>query len=246
MTKLLSSIIAKILEIIYLTVSKIGTEPKSISYFAISILILTLIYKLVMMPVTISNIKMQKLNAKFQPELKKLEAKYKHDPQLYQQKVMEFQREMGYNPLASCLPMLIQVLIIWALFPVMREPLKYLELSKDINLNFFWIKDITVANSKDLILPILLALTQFLFTKMMTPKMPQDDNNNNPMQGMNFAMQYAMPIMFFFFARNYQPALSIYWITGNIIEMIFRFFIMKNDDEEVVLNNKDSKKGNKK
>ncbi len=242
MTKLLSSIIGKILEVIYLTVSKIGNEPKNISYFAISILILTLIYKLVMLPVTISNIKMQKLNAKFQPELKKLEAKYKHDPQLYQQKVMEFQREMGYNPLASCLPMLIQILIIWALFPVMREPLKYLELSKDINLNFFWIKDITVANSGDLILPIALALTQFLFTKMMTPKMPQDENN--PMQGMNFAMQYAMPIMFFFFARNYQPALSIYWITGNIIEMIFRFFINRKGDEEVE-SNKEIKKGKK-
>ena len=242
MTKLLSSIIGKILEVIYLTVSKIGNEPKNISYFAISILILTLIYKLAMLPVTISNIKMQKLNAKFQPELKKLEAKYKHDPQLYQQKVMEFQREMGYNPLASCLPMLIQILIIWALFPVMREPLKYLELSKDINLNFFWIKDITVANSKDLILPIALALTQFLFTKMMTPEMPKDENN--PMQGMNFAMQYAMPIMFFFFARNYQPALSIYWITGNIIEMIFRFFINRNEKEEVV-STKEIKKGKK-
>lgn len=242
MTKLLSSIIGKILEVIYLTVSKIGTEPNSISYFAISILILTLIYKLAMLPVTISNIKMQKLNAKFQPELKKLEAKYKHDPQLYQQKVMEFQREMGYNPLASCLPMLIQILIIWALFPVMREPLKYLELSNDINLNFFWIKDITVANSGDLILPIALALTQFLFTKMMTPEMPKDENS--PMQGMNFAMQYAMPIMFFFFARNYQPALSIYWITGNIIEMIFRFFINRNKEEEVV-STKEIKKGKK-
>ena len=242
MTKLLSSIIGKILEVIYLTVSKIGNEPKSISYFAISILILTLIYKLAMLPVTISNIKMQKLNAKFQPELKKLEAKYKHDPQLYQQKVMEFQREMGYNPLASCLPMLIQILIIWALFPVMREPLKYLELSNDINLNFFWIKDITVANSGDFILPIALALTQFLFTKMMTPEMPKDENN--PMQGMNFAMQYAMPIMFFFFARNYQPALSIYWITGNIIEMIFRFFINRKKEEEVV-STEEIKKGKK-
>ncbi|MDO5018360.1 MAG: YidC/Oxa1 family membrane protein insertase [Lagierella massiliensis] len=240
MTKLLSSIIGKILEVIYLTISKIGSEPESISYFAMSILILTLLYKLVMLPVTLSNIKMQKLNAKFQPELKKLEAKYKHDPQLYQKKVMEFQREMGYNPLASCLPMLIQILIIWALFPVMREPLKYLELSKDISLNFFWIEDITVKNSGDLILPTLLALTQFLFTKLNMPKTNQGENN--PMQGMNFAMQYAMPVMFFFFARNYQPALSIYWITGNIFEMIFRFFIDKKEDKEVVVSTKDDKK----
>ncbi|WP_300409297.1 YidC/Oxa1 family membrane protein insertase [Lagierella sp.] len=245
MTKLLSSIIGKILEVIYLTISKIGSEPESISYFAMSILILTLIYKLAMLPVTLSNIKMQKLNAKFQPELKKLEAKYKHDPQLYQQKVMEFQREMGYNPLASCLPMLIQLLIIWALFPVMREPLKYLELSKDINLNFFWIKDITVKNSGDLILPTLLALTQFLFTKMNMPKTTPGEENN-PMQGMNFTMQYAMPIMFFFFARSYQPALSIYWIFGNIIEMIFRFFIGKSQEEEVVITKKDKEKIDKK
>ena len=85
---LLSSIIGKILEIIYNIVSSIGTEPEHVSYFALSLIILTLIYKLATLPVTLSNIKMQKMNAIMQPEMKKLEKKYKHDPQLYQQKVI--------------------------------------------------------------------------------------------------------------------------------------------------------------
>ncbi|HHX66540.1 MAG: YidC/Oxa1 family membrane protein insertase [Miniphocaeibacter sp.] len=235
MTKFLSSIIGKILEFIYHTVSNIGVEPKSISYFAISLLILTLIYKLAMLPVTLSNAKMTKINAELQPAMKKLEKKYKHDPQLYQQKVMELQKEMGFSPFASCLPMIVQLIIIWALFPVMREPMKYTGLSETIATNFFWIPDLTAADPT-IILPLLMAGSQMLYSILLTPSTKKsEDGQQDPMQSMNFMMKYGMPIMFFFFARSYQAGLALYWTAGNVIEIAIRLVLkLVNKEEEVV------------
>ncbi|WP_100065412.1 YidC/Oxa1 family membrane protein insertase [Miniphocaeibacter massiliensis] len=238
----LSPFIGKVLEYIYTFISKIGTEPKNISYFAISILVLTLIYKLLMLPVTLSNAKMQKVNAKLQPEMEKLKKKYKHDPQLYQQKVMELQREMGFNPLASCLPLIIQMLIIISLFPVMKDPMKYMDISKDIARNFFWIKDIAGKDPTVYTLPIILAVTQFLYTKVTMAKPQKKDGEKDPMQSMNFTMQYAMPIMMFFFAKTYQAGLALYWTFGNIVEMSIRLILDKSKREEEIAEKQIKKK----
>ena len=242
---ILSSIIGKILEIIYNVVSSIGTEPTHVSYFALSLIILTLIYKLATLPVTLSNIKMQKMNAIMQPEMKKLEKKYKHDPQLYQQKVMELQKEMGFSPFASCLPMVIQLVIVYALFAVMRDPMKYLGIKENIATNFFWIPSL-LDTDPTIVLPILLAGTQFLFSFVATPKTNKDANApNDPMQSMNFTMKYVMPIMFFFFARNYKAGLALYWTVGNIIEVIIRLILNNSKREELLAEEAIEKKKDK-
>lgn len=224
--------LGKVLALIYDVVSKIGHEPKMISYFAITILAMTLLLKIVMLPVTLANIKTQKIQAKMQPEMKKLEKKFKHDPKLYQQKVAELQKEMGFSVLTSCLPTLIQIFIVFALFRVMRNPMDYMGVAKTVGRNFFWIKDITIPDPTKLIMPIFLAVTQFLYSFLMMPKTDKSDDSGSTAKSMNFTMTYAMPIMFFFFARNYSAALAIYWAFGNIIEIIVRLIIKFNDEKK--------------
>lgn len=228
----LSKILGLILKFIYETVSQIGSEPKQISYFAITIIIMTLIYKLALLPVTLSNIKMQKVNAKLQPEMKKLEKKYKHDPQLYQQKVMELQKEMGFSPFASCLPMIVQLVIVWALLAVMRKPMEYMGV-EGIRTNFFWIKDLMGPDPTKLVLPLMLSGSQILMSLLMQPKKKKNnDGSQDPTQSMNFAMTWVMPIMFFFMFRNYQAALALYWTVGNIVELVIRLFLNNSKKED--------------
>lgn len=245
--KFLSSILGTVLEYIYKVVSSIGTEPKSISYFAITIIVMTVIYKLAMLPVTLSNVKMQKATAKLQPEMKKLEKKYKHDPQLHQQKVMELQKEMGVNPLSSCLPLIVQMVIIMALLQVMRDPITYMGVSKNIAANFFWIPDLAKPDPTKLVLPLLLSGTQILMSLLMQQKSEKkEDGAPDPMKSMNFTMTYAMPIMFFFMFRNYQAGLALYWTVGNIIELVIRLILKGATKEEEVVEEVSKKKSKKK
>lgn len=239
----LSSILGKILEYIYKFVSSVGTEPESISYFAITIIVMTVIYKLAMLPITLSNIKMQKATAKLQPEMKKLEKKYKHDPQLYQKKVMELQKDMGVNPLSSCLPLIVQMIIIMALLAVMRDPIKYMGVSKDIATNFFWIPDLAKPDPTKLVLPLLLSGTQILMSLSMQQK--KEDGAPDQMKSMNFMMTWAMPIMFFFMFKNYDAGLALYWTVGNVIELIIRIIIKQTTKEDKVVEKVSDKKGNK-
>lgn len=89
--------------------------------WALSIIVLTAIVRFLMVPLTVKQIhSMQKLQA-FAPELKALQQKYKHDKQRQQQEVMAFYRENKVNPVASCLPLLIQIPIFFALFFVLRD-----------------------------------------------------------------------------------------------------------------------------
>lgn len=89
--------------------------------WGISIVVLTAIIRFLMVPLTVKQIhSMQKLQA-FAPELKALQQKYKHDKQRQQQEVMAFYRENKVNPLASCLPILLQLPIFFALFFVLRD-----------------------------------------------------------------------------------------------------------------------------
>lgn len=202
-------------------------EPKNISLFALSILILTLLYKLVTIPVTINSIKTQRINLKMQPKMKEIQKKYKNDPQKQQIEMQKLQQEHGFSPFSSCLPLLIQMFLILALFRVMREPGQYMGI-ENIAKNFFWISDLTKRDPYLWGLPLILGITQYLSFEVMnmqTPNTKDKKAEDDPAQAMNNSMKYVMPLMMFFFARSYQAGLALYWGFSNIIEIIIRFVL---------------------
>lgn len=232
----LKSILGSLIRVVYQGVSQvIPTEPASISYFAIAIIVTTVIFKVLLLPLTLNQIKSQKQMAKIQPLQQELQKKYKSQPDVMQKKLQELYAEHKYNPMGGCLQMLIQLPIIFAFFGVMREPGLYLfqdpQVYAGIAKNFLWIPNLENPDAILWGLPLINAVSQYLYTKLtMTTQAPQGDNKQAAqMQSMNSMMLYMMPIMMFFFARSMSAGLILYWITSNLLEIFFRLTIKRGD-----------------
>ena len=87
----------------------------------VAIIILTVLIRLVLLPLTLSTTRSVAAMKELQPKMKALEEKYKDKPEEYQRRMMELYKEHGVNPLSGCLPLLIQLPFLWALFGVLRD-----------------------------------------------------------------------------------------------------------------------------
>lgn len=121
-------------------------DSKILSAYAISIILSTILFKLVLMPLTLKQTKSMKIMQDMNPKVKELQKKYEKDPQTLQRKQMELYKEANYNPMSGCLPMLLQFPILIAFFYVIREPVQFVfhdQTTYDqLNKVFFWIKDL--------------------------------------------------------------------------------------------------------
>lgn len=218
---MISTIFGKLLGLIYTIVSDYG----------LSIMIFTLLVKLLLMPLSIAQINSTKNMSKIQPEVKKLQEKYKNDKETLNIKTMELYKEYKINPLAGCLPLLIQLPIIFGLFAALRDPAQYVfggdaaAASQALNKGFLWISDL---GSPDFlgpmlginegimaglpgILPILAAITTWL--QMHASGSGTQDNPTMK------SMVYTMPLMILFMGRTLASGLMLYWIVGNIFQI---------------------------
>lgn len=244
----ISNLIGAVLKFIYETLQTFGPEPKNVSYFAMSIIVLTVLYKLATLPVTLSNIKMQKVNAKMAPEMQRIQETYKNDPQTQQRKMAELQKEHGFNPLSSCLPMIVQMVIVFALFRVMKDPALYMFDNADmigtISKNFFWIQDLTLPDKVIWGLPLINGLSQFVLFAVMQP--PKSDNaaGGDMAASMNASMKYVMPLFIAWTSTTLSAGLALYWAVGNILEIVIRLIINAMDKDRNIdqVNNKKTKK----
>ena len=94
--------------------------------YAIALILFTLVYKLILLPLSIKQIKSSQKMQELQPDLKRMQERYKNDKEKLNEMTMKFYQEKGYNPTSGCLPMLIQFPIIIALFYVIRMPMTYM------------------------------------------------------------------------------------------------------------------------
>jgi YidC/Oxa1 family membrane protein insertase len=179
--------------------------------WAWSIIVLTLIVRMVILPLTIKQIRsMQRLQV-HAPELKAIQQKYKHDRQRMNEEVMKFYRENKVNPAASCLPILLQIPIFFALFFVLRDfeeeifpqypasDLGWLGIVPSIteNLNTHW---------SGWLLLVVYVGSQVASTFFMSATM-------DPRQRYIFL---ALPFVFIFFVINFPVGLMLYWSTTNL------------------------------
>ncbi len=228
----LQNILGTLIRFVYQGVSSvIPQEPASISYLAISIIITTIIFKLVMLPLTLRQIRSQRDMQKVQPLMQELQRKYKNNPEVMNQKLRELYKEHNYNPAGGCLPLLIQFPIIIAFFGVMRAPGSFIfdnpAMAAEIGKHFFWIANIELPDTILWGLPLINAVTQYFVARLSTATQQQsraatDNPQAASMQSMNTMMLYGMPIMMFFFARSLAAGVILYWITSNLIEILLR------------------------
>lgn len=189
-----------------------------IGNFGLSIIGITLLIKLVLLPLTLKQDKSMRSMKKLQPEIDKVKEKYKNDKQLLNEKTMELYQKHKVNPAAGCLPMLVQLPILWALFAVLRKAPVDGGIVP-IESTFLWM---TLVNPDPLfILPVLNGIVAFAQQKFM-------GSDSNPQMK---TMMYMFPIMMVFISYKMPAGLQIYWLTSSAAGVLQQYYIMKRGDE---------------
>ena len=181
--------------------------------YAVAILLLTAIIKLILWPLQTKANKSMRRMAALSPKMQELREKYKDDPTRMNQEVMKLYKEYGINPVSGCLPMMIQIPIFFGLFTMLRQAVELR------NASFLWVRDLsqpdTVAHLPGLgwpinILPIIMAGTSFWMTHV-TPK----SGDATQQRVMMF-----MPLIFVVFCYNFAAALALYYTTQNLFTIL--------------------------
>lgn len=203
------------------------------SNFGLAIIILTIIVRLVLLPLTVRQTRSTKAMQSLQPKLQELQKKYVKNQQKLQQEMIKLYREAGVSPLGCLWPMLIQLPIWIALYQSIMQalaatPENLLSLSQHLypwaavsqavplNEHFLWLR----MSRPDLFIAILVGVTMWVQQKMVTP--PAVDPRQ---QSMNSMMTLMMPLMFSLFALSFPSGLALYWTISNIIGIIIQYFI---------------------
>lgn len=145
MIKFIAGILGQLMRWIYDYLAANFTEPTNVSFYAIAIVIMTLLVSLLIIPMTVSQQKQAERTKVFKPKMEEIQKKYGYDQQIMQQKMQELYKEEGVTPgLSGCLVMIIQILILFGLFRMMSDTTKYVftEGLDNIRTNFYWIPDL--------------------------------------------------------------------------------------------------------
>lgn len=181
----------------------------------------TILIRVVMLPLMIKQTKSSKAMQAIQPEMKKLQEKYASKDAATQQKLqketMELFQKYNVNPLAGCLPLIVQMPILIGFYHAISRTREIAEHS------FLWF-DLGEADPY-YILPVVAGITTFIQQKIMMAS-----TQSNPQMAAQMTMMlYIMPVMILIFAINFPAALSLYWVVGNIF-MIVQTLIIKGPD----------------
>lgn len=240
----------------YIVIPVMDFLHKYIASFGLIILILTILVKLLILPLTyksyLSTAKMRVIK----PEMDALNAKYprQEDAMKKQQEMMNLYKKAGINPMGGCLPMLIQLPLLWALFRFFPSSIELRGQS------FLWVDDLS---SYDSILNLPFSIPWYgdhvsLFCLLMCFAMmgfsyftyQQQGASNQPgMAGMKFMMVYMMPIMMLFWFNDFASGLCYYYLLSQILTMIIMFSMRRFvDDKKIraIMDRAASKQKNKK
>ena len=183
----------------------IGDGPNSWGW---SIILLTFTVRLLILPLTFKGVKgMQRLQV-LQPEIKKIQARFKDDKQRQQQEIMAFYQREKVNPLSSCLPLLLQIPFFISLFYLLRSDAFKADIAS--NPGFYPIDNLAEKISGD---PVLLGSLIVLYVGTQLAASAVTAFSADPMQR---RIMFALPFVFVVFIINFQAGLIVYWITTNV------------------------------
>jgi YidC/Oxa1 family membrane protein insertase len=179
--------------------------------FGIDIIILSILIKIIFLPLTQISYKSMKEMQKIQPEMARLKEMYKDDKAKLQQELMLLYKRRRINPLSGCLPMLIQIPVFIALYNALQNAIEMRHAPF-----FLWIKDLS-AKDPIYITPIIMGASMVIQQKM-TP------TTADPAQAKLFLL---MPIMFTFLFLNFPSGLVLYWLVNNILSIAHQYYLNK-------------------
>ena len=202
--------------------------------WGLAIIALTVILKILLFPLSkksaMGTLKMQEI----QPKMQAIQAKYRDNPQKLNEETAKLYKESGYNPVSGCLPMILQMFILFALYNVFNNYFEFRGASfikgwiDDLSEGEYiwsWKREIPLLSSfsqnKLRLLPIIYTLSQ-----LVTGKITQYGGAGTAQsQSQMKFMMYGMPILFFFILYNVPSGLLIYWIVSNVLQMVQQLLI---------------------
>ena len=173
--------------------------------YGVAIIILTIIVRLVLFPLTFKGMKSMKRMQQLSPRMKKLQAKYKNNKEKLNKEMMELYRKNRVNPLGGCLPMVLQIPVFFAL---------YSSLSSAVELRhapfMFWISDLSQPDGLG-ITPLLMGASMY-FQQKLTPQTAMMDSTQAKVMQM-------LPFIFTIFTFTFPSGLTLYWVTSNVLSI---------------------------
>ena len=204
--------------------------------YGIAIIIVTVLMRIIIFPLTLKQEKSMKKMRELQPELEKIKEKYKDNPQEYQQKTAELYRESGVNPLGGCLPLLIQMPVFVALYWAFSGN----AIPADAKFLWFTLKQpdrlFMIGNFAFNLLPILNVGVTYIQQKIMTSATSGQESNQQ-MQ----TMLYMMPLMMLFIFYKMPSGVTLYYLVSGALSLVQQYFILKGRSDD----GKDNIKGAK-
>lgn len=195
---------------------------------ALGIIALTILVKLVLAPLSIKAIRAQLLQQRLKPKMEKIKREIT-DSTEQSKAIMELYKENGASPFSGCLPVLIQIPIILALYRSLIAAAahtgdKFLYTGIVLSTHFSpWFFSVNLYD-KNIYLAILAGLTQFI-QQSMTPVQVTDPND--PTAGMMQSMRYVLPVMIGFFAYAVPAAVALYWVVSNTTTIAMEYVIKR-------------------
>lgn len=201
----------------------------------IAIIILTVIIRFLLYPLSQKAIRSQKAISELQPKIKEIQKKYKNKEEQARE-MMALYKKHKINPVAGCLPILIQFPILIALFRVFYTGLdparlnglySFIEHPESLNFMFLGILDLS---ERSIILALLAGVLQFIQSKMIMPKKMPQSGKGMKIGGLDFStlmgqqMTYMMPLITFFIALNFPAALPLYWTVITLFGIVQQYF----------------------
>lgn len=214
----------------------------------LAIIIMTILIKLLLLPLSKQSIKSQKALQEIQPKIEELKKKHAANKEAQAKALMELYKQEKVNPLSSCLPLLIQLPFFWAVFQVFNNGLagKSLELvysfinrPTTINPVSFGLLDLSKPN---VILAILAGLAQYWQTKMLSTKRPAIKTEAAKDEEMtaiiNKQMIYFMPALTVFIGLTFPGGLALYWLVTTLLTALQQLYLFKKSKVVKIAENK--------
>lgn len=199
----------------------------------VAIIIITVVVRILLAPSFHKSLRNQKQMMALQPKLNALREKHKHNKEEQAKAIMELYKEHKASPFSSCLPLLIQLPLLFALYKVFVIGLgtegvkKYLySFVQDpghIDPSFLNLVDLS---HPSIVLGVIAGITQFVQAKMMVP--PAGTAQDSTAKAMQFQMLYFLPVLTMLFSLTLPAGLPLYWIVTTLFAIVQQYYIMKN------------------
>lgn len=193
------------------------TLSESLGYanYGVAIILMTIVIKMVLYPLTVKQVKSMKAMQEMQPQLKKLQEKYKGKPEMLQKEMAALYKNSGVNPLAGCLPLIAQMPILIGIFWAIRD---YTYIGSP---SFLWMHNLSEADPL-YILPVLSAFTTYIQQKQTMTEMNQQTK----------MMMIFMPLFIGWISCTFPSGLVIYWVISNVMQIAQQWWMYRGDSKQ--------------